>query len=93
MTYHREEIKAIRRWSMGNAGGGRRKRISGKPVGEDINRKTSGNQGAVGGATSLIWRVCKGNKAQSRGAKEEGMVEPRGDRKKTSGHPGRPSGS
>ena len=39
---------------MGDAGGGRHTRGSGKPVGEDLQRETSGNCGAVGGTMSLI---------------------------------------
>ena len=32
-SYHREEIEAFMRWYMGDAGGRRNKRGSGKPVG------------------------------------------------------------
>ena len=53
-TDHREANKAIRRQEMGDAGGARRKRGRGNPVGEDLHRDTTGNCGSVGGANSLI---------------------------------------
>ena len=46
--------KAVRRQDMVDSGGGRRTRGSGNAVGKDLHRATTGNRGAVGGATSLI---------------------------------------
>ena len=54
---NREESRAIRRLDMGDAVGESCARGSGNPVGEDLHRETSGNIGAVGGATSLILGV------------------------------------
>ena len=54
VTDHGEASEAIRRRDMGDDGGGRHMRGSRKPVGEDLNRETAGNRGAVGGAMSLI---------------------------------------
>ena len=59
---HGEENEKIRRWDMGNAGERRHTRGSGNPVGWDLNRATECNRGAVGGATSLILGVCKGDR-------------------------------
>ena len=53
-TDHREASEVIRRQDMGDAGGGRRTKGSGKPVDEDLHKETSGNCGSVGGAKSLI---------------------------------------
>ena len=49
-----EVSEAVRRRDMGDAGGRKRTVISGNAVNEDLQRDTSGNRGAVGGATSLI---------------------------------------
>ena len=46
----------------------------------------------MGGATYLILGVCKGDKVQKRGAKEKGVVAPRGDVKSALAHPGRLAG-
>ena len=46
--------EAVRRRDMGDAGGGRRTRGIGKAVSKDLHIATTGNRGAVGGATSLI---------------------------------------
>ena len=78
---------------MGDAGGGRRTRGSGNEVGEDLYRETAGKYGSVGGATSIILGVCKGNMVRRRRAQEGGLVAPRGDRETTSGHPGKLAGS
>ena len=51
---HREASDVVKRWDMGYARGGSRTRGSGNAVGEDLHRATTGNRGAVGGATSLI---------------------------------------
>ena len=51
---HGEESEAIRRRYLGDAGGGRRTRVRGNPVREDLHRATTGKRGTVGGATSLI---------------------------------------
>ena len=53
-TDHGEESEVIRRWDMGDSGGGRRTRFSGNPVREDLYRATSGNRDTLGGAMSLI---------------------------------------
>ena len=58
-----------------------------------LNIETAGNCGTLGGAMSFICGVYKGYKVRSRGAKEKGMVAPRGDRKTTLIHPGRFTGS
>ena len=92
-TDHREAIEVIRGQDMGEAMGGRRSRGSRKPVGEDLHIETAGNRVAVVVATSLILGVCKGYKVQRKGAKEGGVVTPRGNRERTSGHPGRLAGS
>ena len=44
----------VRRQDIGDARGGRRTRGIRIAVGEDLHRETTGNRGAVGGATSLI---------------------------------------
>ena len=59
-TDHGEESEAIRRWDMGDAGDRRCTRGIGNSVGEDLSRATSGNRGALGGATSLILRCVQG---------------------------------
>ena len=74
---------------MGDTGGGSCTRGSRKPVDKYLHRETTGNRGAVSGATYLILGVCKGYMVRRRGAQEGDMVAPRGDRKKTSFHPGR----
>ena len=59
-TDHGDVSKAVLRRNMGDAGGGRRTRGSRNADGEDLHRSTTGNCGTVGGATSVIWGVCKG---------------------------------
>ena len=78
---------------MEGARGRRYARAIGNPVQYDLHRATTGNRGAVGGATSLIQVMYKGEKVQSKGKEEEGVVAPRGDGKATLGHPGRIAGS
>ena len=53
-TDHGEAIEAVRRKDTGDAGDRSRTRGSGNTVGEDLHRETTGNRGAVSGATSLI---------------------------------------
>ena len=40
-----------------------------------------------------LFEVCEGYMVRRRGDEEEGVVVPRGDKKTTSGHPGRFVGS
>ena len=54
VTDHGEVSEAIRRQDMGDVRGERRTRGIGNPVGEDLQRETEDNRGAVGGAKSLI---------------------------------------
>ena len=84
-----EESGEIRRQKMGDAGGRSCTRGSRKPVDKYLHRETTGNRGAVSGATYLILGVCKGYMVRRRGAQEGDVVAPRGDRKKTSVHPDR----
>ena len=53
-SYHGESSEADKRQDMEDAWGGRRTKGSGNLVGRDLNRKTTGNCGSVGGATSFI---------------------------------------
>ena len=91
---HKSMFKfTLQRQDMWDAGGRRRTRVSGNPVGEYLHIDTAGNRGAVGGATSLMWDVCKGDRVRRREAQEGVVVAPIGDKKTTLGHPGRLSGS
>ena len=77
---------------MGEAWGERRAGGSGNAVREDLHRETAGNRGSVGGATSSIQGVCKGNRVRMGKDQEGGLVAPRVIRETTSGHPGRLAG-
>ena len=92
-TDNGEASEAIRRRYMGDAGGGRRTRGSGNPVGKDLHKRTAGNRGAVGGATFLILGMYKGDRLRRRWVQEGGVIAPRGNRETTLGHPDRLAGS
>ena len=61
----------------------------GNTVGDDLYRETAGNRGTVGGVTTNILSMCRGEGLRGVWTQEGGLVASRGDREKTSGHLGR----
>ena len=58
--YLREESLVGRIQYVGHTRFGRSARGSGNKVGNDLHREMTGNRGTVGGATTTIRSVCKG---------------------------------
>ena len=55
-------------------------------VGNDLYRETSGNHGTMGGVTTYILKLCRGEELWGGWTQEGGLVAPIGDRETTSGH-------
>ena len=79
-TDHGEVSEVVSKQDMGDAGGGKCRRVSGNEVVKGLHREMAGNHGAVGGATFLILGVHMGDRVRRRRAQEGGVVAPRGDR-------------
>ena len=61
-------------------------RGGGNTVGDDLHREKTGNRGTVGGITTDIRSVCRSENIQRWWMQEGGLVAPRVNREKTSGH-------
>ena len=59
-TDHGEASAAVRRQGVGDDRGRRSAVGSGNAVGDELYRETAGNRGTVGGVTTTIISVCKG---------------------------------
>ena len=64
-------------------------RGSRNPFDKDSHRATTGNHGAVGGHYVPYLNCVKGRQGMKVGAQEGDVIAPGGDRKTTSGQPGR----
>ena len=83
--YHGETIVADRRREVGDDRGGSSAESDENAVDDDLYGKTTGNCGTVGGVTTDIRSVCRGEGIQGGWMQEGGLVAPRGDRDTTSG--------
>ena len=63
-TYHREASVSVRIRSVGDARGGSNAGSSRKEVRNDPNKDTAGNRGTVGGVTTNIPSMFKGERLQ-----------------------------
>ena len=88
-TDHGEAIATYNRQDVGDAWGRISAESGRNAVGNDLYRETAGNCGTMGGVTTNIRSVYKGEGMRVGWKKEGGLVEPRGDREITSGHLGR----
>ena len=77
------------RRDVGDARGRSSAGNGGNTVSDDIYKETSGNRGTVGGLTTNILSVCRGEGILGGLNQEEGLVSPRGNIQTTLGHLGR----
>ena len=86
---HGKASAADRRRDVGDARGGDSEGSGGDAVGDDLYRKTAGNHGTVGGVTTNIKSVCRGEGLKGRWMQARGLVAQIGDIETALGHLGR----